>query len=359
MLIETHPMDIQNIREGFALETLEGLIFTVKGLVHPPGIVIAYLRYVPDPQGERVREGVGYRRVYHFDEQVRILEAHFPHYLFFDRVFGRQLQGVPRAHIQRIYDPRHKLAELRQRGPDDQAEEAALYFAELLHQVAEVPFACLGISGSILLDLHTPASDLDMVVYGTEMGRRVHRVLHFLLSDPSSQVTPLDEQGLQALYAAHAMDTGVPLADFVRLQKRKVNEGRYRECGYFIRFVKEVAEAGEKYGDWRYTPLGPARIQALVTDDREGIFTPCRYMVEKVRFLAGERVSNLREIISYRGRFCEQARAGEEIIAQGILERVASQGGDIVYHHLVIGGQRGDYLVAQNGEWEADAQTKR
>ena len=348
-----------DIREGFALETLEGLIFTVKGLVHPPEVVIAYLRYVPDPQGGRVREGVSYRRVYHFDEQIRILETRFPHYLFFDHVFGRQLQGVPHSYIRRVYDPRRKLTELRQRGPSDQTEEAALRFAELLHWVAEVPFPCLGVSGSILLGLHTSASDLDLVVYGMEAGCKVHRALRLLLSELSGEVTPLDEQELQALHTPHAMDTGVSLADFIRLQKRKVNEGRYQGHGYFIRFVKDVAETGEKYGDWRYTPLGSARIRALVTDDREAIFTPCRYGVEGVQFLVGEWVADLREIVSYRGRFCEQARMGEEITAQGTLERLTSQSDDVVYHRLVVGGQRGDYLVARSEECEADAQTKR
>ena len=346
MIFNENEMRTQHIQEGFALETQEGLIFTVKGLVHPPDAVIAYLRYVPDPQADREREGVRYRRVYHFDEQVRILEARFPAYLFFDPVLGTQLQGVPRARIRRIYDPRCKLAELRRRGPGDEAEEATLRFAELLHRTAGVPAACLGISGSILLGLHTPTSDLDLVVYGTEAGRKVYRALGHLLDDPSSEVTRLDEQGLRALHAVHAADTGVPLADFIRLQARKVNEGRYRGREYFMRFVKDVAEIGEKYGERRYTPLRPARIRARVTDDSEAIFTPCRYGIEEVRFLVGEQVPDLREIVSYRGRFCEQARAGEKIIAQGELEKVTLQNG-ATYHRLIVGGRRDDYLISQ------------
>jgi len=346
MIFNENEMRTQHIQEGFALETQGGLIFTVKGLVHPPDAVIAYLRYVPDPQADREREGVRYRRVYHFDEQVRILEARFPAYLFFDPVLGTQLQGVPRARIRRIYDPRCKLAELRRRGPGDEAEEATLHFAELLHRTAGVPAACLGISGSILLGLHTPTSDLDLVVYGTEAGRKVYRALGHLLDDPSSEVTRLDEQGLRALHAVHAADTGVPLADFIRLQARKVNEGRYRGREYFMRFVKDVAEIGEKYGDRQYTALGPARIQARVTDDSEAIFTPCRYGIEEARFLVGEQVPDLREIVSYRGRFCEQARAGEKIIAQGELEKVTLQNG-ATYHRLIVGGRRDDYLISQ------------
>ena len=81
--------------EGFALHTADELIFTVKGLVHPPDRVIAYLRYLPDPQGDRERDGVRYRRVYHFDEQQGILQARYPEYLKYDPVFGVRLQSVP------------------------------------------------------------------------------------------------------------------------------------------------------------------------------------------------------------------------------------------------------------------------
>jgi predicted nucleotidyltransferase len=64
--------------EGFAVQTADRLVFTVKGLIHPPDRVIAYLRYLPDPQGDRERDGVRYRRVYQFEEQRRILQARYP-----------------------------------------------------------------------------------------------------------------------------------------------------------------------------------------------------------------------------------------------------------------------------------------
>jgi predicted nucleotidyltransferase len=350
-------LDYQAVVEGFAIESVEGLVLAVKGLVHPPDAVVAYLRYVPDPRGDRERDGVRYRRVYHFDEQISVLEMRFPDYLFFDPVFGAWLQGASHARIRRVYDPRRRLAELRQRGPGDEAEEAALHFAELLRRTAEVPAACLGISGSILLGLHIPSSDLDLVVYSTEAGWKVHRALHHLLDDLSSKVKRLNEQGLHALHTVHSADTGVPLSDFIRLQARKVNEGHYRGREYFVRFVRDVTEIGEKYGDRRYTRLGPAYIQARVTDDSEAIFTPCRYRIEGVRFLAGEQVADLQEIISYRGRFSDQTRAGERITAQGELERVTLRNGE-TYHRLIAGGRRGDYIVSQRHGLEANAKAK-
>ncbi len=45
------------VREGDFIETHEGLVFDVKGLVHPPERVIAFLRYYPSPKGKRKRDG--------------------------------------------------------------------------------------------------------------------------------------------------------------------------------------------------------------------------------------------------------------------------------------------------------------
>ena len=74
--------------EGFAVETVEKLIFAVKGLVHPPDRLIAYVRYLPDSAGNRIREGVNYRRVYHFNEQHQIIQTQYPAYLHDEPAFG-------------------------------------------------------------------------------------------------------------------------------------------------------------------------------------------------------------------------------------------------------------------------------
>ncbi|HSL96433.1 MAG TPA: hypothetical protein VLA35_11055, partial [Thermoleophilia bacterium] len=81
--------------EGFAVETRDGLVFTVKGVVHPPERRIAYLRYAPDPHGDRERGGRRYRKLRGFAEQLEALEGQGEAYLTFDPVAGAVLQGVP------------------------------------------------------------------------------------------------------------------------------------------------------------------------------------------------------------------------------------------------------------------------
>jgi predicted nucleotidyltransferase len=338
--------DTQEAFESFAVETAEGLIFTVKGLVHPPDRLVAYLRYLPDSHGDREREGTRYRRVYRFEEQEEILRTRYPAYLSHDPTFGRRLQGVPRRRIRTVYDPCRCLAIIRERGPADPVEERALGLANLLQETARVPAGSLGVSGSVLIGLHRGDSDIDIVIYGEAACGAVHQALRRLLDDPSGPVRRLNSEELAELHASHRPDTPLSLADFVRLQNRKVNEGRFRGREVFIRFVKRPAEVKERYGDPRFKSLAPATIQARVTDDRDGIFTPCRYAVEEATFLDGPPVANLREIVSFRGRFSEQARAGEWAVARGSVERVIPRSGP-AHHRLVVGGRAGDYLLAR------------
>jgi predicted nucleotidyltransferase len=352
--------------EGFYLETIDGLFFAVKGLVHPPDRIIAVLRYLPDPAGDRRRAGVAYRRVYHFDEQEALLAQRDPRYITFDPVFGERLQGVPRDLIAAVHDPRVGLAQLHSRFTSRSAsadasaeamtgsrdlgpvERDTLAFAELLTNEAGVPSSVLGVSGSVLIGLHTLASDLDLVVYGEQACRSVQSALRRLLAGPrAGLIRPLDEQGLTALYAARVKDTRMPFADFARHERRKVIQGTFSGREYFIRFVPDPTKIEEQYGDLTYRPAGRATIRARVTDDRQALFTPCCYGVTDVQFAAGKPAVDLTEIVSFRGRFCEQAWEGETVVAAGKLENVYNNKRDQVHHRLLLGGQPEDFMVTE------------
>jgi hypothetical protein len=349
-------MTHRELIEGFAVETEDGLIFTVKGLLHPPDRVIAYLRYMPDPAGDRWRAGARYRRLYHFEEQVAVLQARYPHYLYDDPVFRLRVQAVPRARVRVVYDPCAYLMDLQAQaavGPLEGIKAHALQLATLLERAAGVPAGHVGVSGSLMLGTQRETSDVDLLIYGEKAGRAVRAALSRLLGDPSSPVRRPNPAELAALHAAHRPDTPLSFKDFGRSQARKVNEGRYQGREYFVRFVKWPDEIGETYGDCHFQPLGRVTVRMRVTDDRDALFTPCRYRVERVTLVDGAPVDDLHQVVSFRGRFSDQVRAGEWAIARGSLERVIPRDGGQsggICHRLVVGGQAGDYLLAQQPE---------
>lgn len=330
--------------EGFALETDDGLIFTVKGLVQPPDRTIAYLRYLPDASGDRRRDGVRYRRVYAFGDMIEALESRGGDAYFVDEpAFGLRVQAVPHARVRAVHDPRLRLAGLREGASPDALETQAVRVAGLVGAAAGVSLGHLGVSGSLLFGLHTGTSDIDAVVYGEDACRAVHDALACLLDDPGSGITRHDADGLAAIAAAHRTDTPVSTAEFARLQGRKVNECAFDGRQVFFRFVKRSGEGRERYGDPRYEQVGPAVIRARVVDASDAMFTPCSYRIDRVVVEEGARVRGLDTITSFRGRFADQAREGEWVAARGMVERVIPLRGE-PRARLTVGAP-GDFLV--------------
>ncbi len=331
-------------REGDLLETTDNILFDVKGLVHPPDRVIAFLRYVPDPNGNRERDGTRYSKFYALSKRYALLKRNFPHYLVNDPVFNTLLCEVPLQDVKRHYQPTHGLRDLRNRSNLDDLERTALRFMELLKEDAGIPWSKLGISGSILVKLHTPVSDIDPIVYGSETGYRVHSALKSLLEDKNSPFKSYNLDGLRELFDFRSKDTVTSFEDFVRTDSRKVTHGKFMGRDFFIRFVKEWNELREQYGTIIYKPEGRARIKATVIDDSEAIFTPCSYKLTNVEVLDGRTVEPIEEIVSFRGRFCEQAKIGEAVIAEGKVERV-QQEGMREHFRLLLGNKPSDHMI--------------
>jgi len=325
------------MREGDYVEVPGNLIFTVKGLVHPPGLAVAFLRYVPDPAGDRVRDGVRFRRVGGLEESFRLAGELCPSYLVEDPFFGRTVQAVPLREAVSVYLPEKRLRAIAEEGPSDPVEADALSLALELSDLGGIPLERMGVSGSVLLELHTPKSDVDLTVYGVGEGLDAYRALRGLV-----------ERGVASAYRGRGLEEAcrfrwssnppVPFEALMRVEARKILQGSFRGRGYFLRLVPD---AWERYGEAVHRRVGRCLIRAVVSDDSWSIYTPCRYPVEDARVLRGPDVE-VSELVSFRGRFAEQARAGEEVYAEGTVEAVYRDGE--VKHVLVLEGG-GDFMV--------------
>jgi predicted nucleotidyltransferase len=332
-------------REGDILKSLNGIIFDVKGLVHPPNKVIAFPRFIPDRSGNRNHESSAYKKIYNLSKRFKFLEQNLPTYIIYDPVFDEKLCEVPLENVKCHYKPVNRLQELRCSEKLDELERDALKFFELLKEHTNVPWSKMGISGSLLTKLHTPSSDIDPIIYGSENCRKVYEALKSLIQNSKSHVKAYTIEELQKLFEFRVKDTKVAFKDFLRTEQRKVLQGKFKDRDYFMRFVKDWREIREKYGTIQYRNMGYARIKAEIADDSEAIFTPCSYKLKNVEILDGIGIYSIDEIASFRGRFCEQARISETVVAQGKVERVTDNRQNHEHFRLLLGNQPSDYMI--------------
>jgi predicted nucleotidyltransferase len=332
-------------KEGELIKTKSKVIFDVKGLVHPPNKVIAFPRFIPSPQGTRRNQKDLDGKIYSLAERFKFLEQNAPNLIIHDPVFDETLCEVPIGTIKEHYKPIDKLTELRTSKKLGNLERKAVQLAESLKETADIPWSSIGISGSVLVGLCTRKSDIDPVVYGVENCRRAYAALENLLRDNKSRFTPYSREELQTLFDFRSKDTKMSFEDFARVETRKAFQGMFEGTDYFIRFVKDWSQINEQYGDICYKNCGYAKITAAITDDSEALFTPCTYRIENVKVVDGPELEPIREIVSFRGRFCEQARKGEAVTAQGKVERVTDNRKGQVHYRIILGNKPSDYMV--------------
>ena len=326
----------QGLTEGDYVETQEGLLFTVKGIHHPEGLTIAYLRYIPDPEGERERGGHRYRRVYDLKETDNFLRDNYPQYLNRIEDHGLTLQSIPHGRIAKAYKPRQRLQEILA-DPNHGPEQIIARFASALTRNG-VPPGSLGVSGSVLIGLATPSSDVDLIAYGLDAGRRVYEALE-RLRQSVEWIAPHGSESVGEVTRSRWRDTGLDLEGLAAIEARKILHGLVDGTTYFMRLVRGPEELEKEVSS---RPLGKVTLRATVKDDRASIFTPCTYEIEDCINLGSHGRPEPSELTSYRGKFTEQAEEGERVEVRGTLERVDY--GDRTTYRVMLGG-RGDYLV--------------
>ena len=230
-------------------------------------------------------------------------------------------------------------------------ENKALQLATTLKEKAGIPWSAIGISGSIMAGLTNEKSDIDPLVYGVENSRKAYAALKELLKTADSGFKPYTREELQTLFDFRSKDTQMSFEDFEKVESRKAFQGMFMGTDYFIRFVKEWSEISEQYGDVCYSNSGYAKVSANIADATDSLFTPCTYKLKDVEVVEGPKLSPITEIVSFRGRFCEQVptnlREPPTVEAQGKVELVTDNKTGATHYRLIIGGKPTDYMVVK------------
>jgi predicted nucleotidyltransferase len=133
--------------------------------------------------------------------------------------------------------------------------------------------------------------------------------------------------------------------DFDFVESLKAFQGKFMGTDYFIRFVKDWNEISEQYGDVCFKNSGYAKITAKIAGNNNSLFTPCTYKLTNSQVIEGPKLAPIQEIVSFRGRFCEQASKGEAVEAQGKVELVTNKKNGDQHYRLILGNKPSDYMV--------------
>lgn len=293
------------IRDFF--ETKDGWIFAVADYSHPDGLR-SMLRYVPDAAGERKANGKRYRKM-DFEQAYEFLRRERPCYV-------RDLHVVPLQDVLRIYRPSDGLlvvAELDRR---------VRKIAGLLGQ-AGVPCAQMGITGSMLVGLSSPSSDIDFVVYGPCWWKARDIVAR---AKVNGEIGDLDEATWRKIYSKRKPE--ISFSEFMLHETRKGNRGMIEGTYFDLLFTREWNQI---YSQPSGKPAGECRIEARVTNADFAFDSPAIFRLDH---------PEVKEIFCYSHTYAGQALPGETIEAKGVLEET-SHG-----LRLVVGTTR-----EARGEW--------
>nr|HDO80780.1 hypothetical protein [Candidatus Bathyarchaeota archaeon] len=334
-------------RDRDFLRTRENFFFCVVGYAHPPGRVLAYLKYVPSSAGRWGKRGKFHRILSRYDaaavaDTFKFLRK-YPKYLYYSDVYGIVFSAVPGSEIESRYYPEVKVAKLLEEKRVDPLQEKALSLISLLSRESGVPLRRFGVTGSILIDIHNPSfSDVDLTVYGR---RYAVRVKEAILSLRGRDVKTFTGRAAEEWVRKKEGVFQLSKKQARKILERKWNIGFYRGTRFSIHPVRIDEEIDEKYGDRVFRKVGMCTIKATISSSKDAIFLPCKYEVEDVTILEGDCPGEIKEVVSYEGLFCDIAGEGERVRVHGKLEKVKGRGEE--YYRVVVGSQEAnarDYI---------------
>ena len=338
---------MRSFRDRDFLQTNEGFFFCVVGPLHPPKRVISYIKYVPSESGVW---GSGLKKfsrilpkytIPNLLETFRYLGKNYPHYLFHSPADNITITAVPYQHLKEHFKPEEKLAQLRQAQNLDLLQEKLVRFTKFLEKISGVSEASFGVTGSILLDIHQPTfSDLDVTVYGSKDSVALKKALAENRGS-GMPLKSLEGKPLEEWCIKKSQDYPLRPKEAMKLYERKWNLGFFEERWFSVHPVKLESEVTEKYGERTFLPCGQVTIEAVVSSNVDSLFLPATYQIEDVKFLDGQQLGDVTEIVSYEGLYDSLAENGEAIRAKGKLEKVVETGTSRQSYRVLVGSAEG------------------
>jgi predicted nucleotidyltransferase len=336
--------------EGDYIETKhDNLFFDVKGIHHPNNFKICFLRFFPHPDGNRLKNNIIFKKIYDLNERYAILREKYSRYLLFLQQLDLEVQGVRNKDIKKIYTPRTFYKRLREQNKFSDFEKCSKDLCDLFIAKGDLNETDIGITGSIMIGLNNQDSDIDIVIYGTENSLNFQEKLKEMFESVNN-LRKYNKDEYRDHYKWRVGGSGINFKDFLKIEKRKLHQGRFGNYDFFIRYIKSSEDWQGNFYDYRYKNYGRIRLKAEILDSKDAIFTPCSYKINPLKILEYSNkkkyisIKDINEVNSFRGRFCEQAVKGEKFLIMGKLEKVIFKN-TTEYYRILLTDQTKDKML--------------
>ncbi len=322
------------VRTRDFIYTLDDLYFATTSYLHPPERIVAFLRYIPHEKGERFKNGIRYSKV-DSNQAYDFLEKNYPHYLYKCENKQKPMMGVPLDRVKQILKPEIRLKEIMTKNPSLPLLKKVIKIADTFNKYADIPYNCMGISGSILPGLYdTFNSDIDFVIYGLKYHHQARETFKKMKDKEFFQ--SISDDYWKKIYKKRIKDSSLSFEEFCWYEKRKNNRGLIQGTLFDILATREWDEINADDFNKRYDDLGPVYVEATVTDSLASFDNPAIYEINQVKIIEGCEVP-INQIACFTHTYAGQAFEGEEVIVKGKLEKVT--GSDETYR-IVVGTTR-------------------
>jgi hypothetical protein len=318
--------------------TTDDLFFATTSYLHPEDRIVSFLRYIPDSEGERIKNGSRYSKV-DTEHANQFIKEKYPEYLFDAGVTGEKMMGVPHDKISEILRPEKRLQEIIN-NPDNELLEKVVIVADFFHEEAGIDYNYMGVSGSILPGLYDPqVSDIDFVIFGLGNHKNAVETFARLKNEPSSPLKGIGDEFWNWLYDKRIKDSSLSIEEFKWYENRKSNRGVVNGVLFDILATRDWDEISGTYGGTDSHSLGVLKLECTITNAQASYDNPAVYQVDEVKILDGPDF-HVDELASFTHTYAGQVKDGERVVAQGKMEKITDIETGESRNRLVVGTTR-------------------
>jgi predicted nucleotidyltransferase len=302
------------------IETAEGLIFAVVEQGLEDGKALCFLRYVFEPSG--------WKKVA-TDPANQLLQQLHPDYLHYSPVLDAYLHAVGVDRIVKHHQPKHRLRQIMLAPRHDAVERDLFRLCELFGQHG-LDLAQTGVTGSVLIGVQNPDSDIDLVCYGREVFHQCRAITRELIEQGHLQ--NLNDRDWQQSYQRRSCD--LSFDDYVWHERRKGNKAVINGRKFDLNFIDCCTSPAAAV----YQKCGAVSLQCRVIDDTRAFDYPAEFKIDH---------EEIGSIVSFTATYTGQAVSGEMVEVSGVLEQ-SEQG----VQRIVVGSSReahGEYIKVISG----------